>query len=208
MVVGSPCPDSVAPGRLHGRHDGAPDLSDGAAIAALAAALPEGAHWVTSPLRRAVETATALAVAAARPRPAAEREADLMEQDFGDWEGRPYDRIDPAFWDAPATNRPPGGESFADVVDRVSALVLRLSAVAERDIVAVAHAGVIRAALAQALRCPPAGALRFAIDPLSTTRLDIFSGATPAWRVVFTNRPAWPLRIDSVWSGFGADGPP
>ena len=183
-------PAPVAPGRLHGRHDGAADLSDGAAIASLAAALPEGACWLSSPLRRAAETAAALAAAAGEVPAATELEPDLAEQDFGDWEGRPYDEIDRAFWDAPATNRPPGGESFADVVDRVSALVVRVSAAAEGDIVAVAHAGVIRAALTLALGGPPGSALCFVIDPLSLTRLDVFPGATLAWRVVFTNRPA------------------
>jgi alpha-ribazole phosphatase len=76
---------------------------------------------------------------------------------------------------------PPGGESFAALVERVKPAILRHTAAYRgRDIVAVAHAGTIRAALAFALGIPPQAALNFAIEPLSLTRID-WLGA--GWRV-------------------------
>jgi broad specificity phosphatase PhoE len=53
------------------------------------------------------------------------------------------------------------------------------------DVIIVAHAGTIRAALALALELPPERALRFVIDPRSLTRLDRLDNA---WRVVAVNR--------------------
>ncbi len=53
------------------------------------------------------------------------------------------------------------------------------------DVVVVAHSGTIRAALAIALALAPEHALRFAIDPLSLTRIDRLPNG---WRVVCVNR--------------------
>jgi alpha-ribazole phosphatase len=53
------------------------------------------------------------------------------------------------------------------------------------DVLIVAHAGTIRAALALALGIEPDHALRFVIDPLSLTRLDRLENS---WRVVAVNR--------------------
>jgi alpha-ribazole phosphatase len=48
----------------------------------------------------------------------------------------------------------------------------------------VVHSGTVRAALALALEMAPEPALRFAIDPLSLTRIDRL---TNGWRVVCVN---------------------
>jgi alpha-ribazole phosphatase len=96
------------------------------------------------------------------------------------------------FWLAPAHAVPPGGESFVDVIARVSAAVTRLNRTHPgRDIVAVAHGGSIRAALAFALDLDPEAALAFSIDPLSLTRLDHVDGpgAGHGWRVSTVNLP-------------------
>ena len=117
------------------------------------------ALWLVTPLRRTRQTAEAL-FAAGAPLPAELREEpDFLEQHFGSWQGLTYDELavlrDGAahrFWHAPAVERPPGGESFADVVARVASAVRRISpAAAGRDLVVVAHGGSIRAALAHAL---------------------------------------------------------
>ncbi|HEY0911232.1 MAG TPA: histidine phosphatase family protein, partial [Bradyrhizobium sp.] len=49
----------------------------------------------------------------------------------------------------------------------------------------VVHSGTVRAALAIALDLSPETALRFALDPLSLTRIDKVAGG---WRVVGVNR--------------------
>lgn len=172
-------------GRIYGCSEVPCDTADGAAFGALAAHLPGDAVLVESGLGRCRQTAVALVAAGARlPPPVVD--ADLAEQSFGDWQGLSWADIpDPRFWDAPTTTAPPGGESFAQVIARVGRSVARLSAAhAGRDIVAVVHAGTVRAALALALDLSPPAALRLVVDNLSLTRLDL----TPqGWRVVAVN---------------------
>ncbi|QOZ31332.1 histidine phosphatase family protein [Bradyrhizobium sp. CCBAU 53421] len=158
------------------------DLGDATAFAALKARLPAGAFAVCSSARRTSETAAKLGLTAT------EDEA-FREQDFGDWTGRRHTEIERklgaaayrAFWQSPGTNRPPGGESFADQIARARTGLARLPA---GDVVLVVHSGTIRAILAIALELAPEHALRFVIDPLSLTRIDRLENA---WRVVAVN---------------------
>jgi alpha-ribazole phosphatase len=86
------------------------------------------------------------------------------------------------FWKSPASNRPPGGESFLDQIDRTAAGLASLPA---GDVVLVVHSGTVRAALAIALDLAPENALRFVIDPLSLTRIDRLADG---WRVGAVNQ--------------------
>ncbi len=130
-------------------------------------------------------------------------EPDLAEQDFGAWQGRRWDDLrteDPAaqdaFWADPTGSAPPGGESFADVIVRVAATIeRRTGGSTDRDIVAVAHGGPIRAAVALALDLSPTSAMALAIDNLSLTRIDhvadgLLRGHGGVWRVAGVNLPA------------------
>jgi alpha-ribazole phosphatase len=181
-------------GRIYGQNDLPADCADEALFRGLASQLPADALWLVTPLQRTHQTAEAL-FAAGAPRPAELREEpDFLEQHFGSWQGLTYDELaalrDGAahrFWHAPAIERPPGGESFADVVARVASAVRRISpAAAGRDLVVVAHGGSIRAALAHALGIEAERALGFAVDNCSLTRLDHFA-ADDAWRVGSVN---------------------
>jgi len=198
LVRHAPVPDPE--GRILGQIDLPADTSDVEDLEALARLLPPRAVLVTTPLGRTGQTARALVASGARlPRPI--EEPAMSEQHFGAWQGLTWgglsssERPDPAltdFWADPAHATPPGGESFADVVRRVAGALERLSvAHAGRDIVAVVHAGTIRAALSVALGLDPAVALRFVVDPLSLTRLDWLSGTGDwdgGWRVGCVNR--------------------
>jgi broad specificity phosphatase PhoE len=96
------------------------------------------------------------------------------------------------FWHAPAREAAPGGESFLAVIERVSRAVHRLVGMhAGRDIIAVAHGGTIRAALALALGLEPEAALAFTIENCSITRIDHIDGPGQGhgWRVFTVNRP-------------------
>jgi alpha-ribazole phosphatase len=173
-------PVAGAKGVIHDA-DAAADTSDAAAFAALRAKLPAGAASFASPSRRTLETAAALGL---RPKP----EPNFREQNFGDWTGRRHDDLacEPGatyddFWRAPANSRPSGGESFVDQIGRVRE---GLAALPPGDVALVVHSGTIRAALAIALEMAPESALRFAIDPLSLTRIDRL---TNGWRVVCVN---------------------
>ncbi len=180
-------------GGISGQSDPPCDLGDALALARLAAALPEGALWVCSPLVRARDTAGAI-IKAGIEAPAPLVEPDFTEQHFGRWQGLTWDRVEKedgeaarVFWADPATARPPGGESFKELAGRVEEAIDRLGREhAGRDIIAVAHAGPIRAALALALDVEPGKALSVEIDPLSLTRLERF-GQT--WRVGALNIP-------------------
>ena len=78
------------------------------------------------------------------------------------------------------------------MVERVTAAVTRRTAQhAGQDIVAVAHGGSIRAALALALGLDAERALAFSIDNLSITCIDHVDGPASgeAWRVAAVNLP-------------------
>ncbi len=170
---------------IYGHTDLACDCSDVAAFAALAARLPVPAVVVCSHLRRTHQTLAAL-TAAGWTATAPLVEPAFAEQAFGAWEGLIWDELRAdsyamAFWAAPFTAHPPGGESFLDVAVRVRTAVARLLRThTGHDIVALAHAGSIRAALALALDLTPEQAHAIAFDHLSITRLE-HDGAT--WKV-------------------------
>ena len=204
----APVPDG---GRIYGQSDLPCDCGDAAVFAGLAAELPAGAVWVTSNLIRTTQTAEA--ILAADPGKFAGVEADalseLAEQHLGEWQGLDRKafyaerRVGAhAFWFAPADQRPPGGESFMDLVERVAPAIARLSARHRgRDIVAVTHGGTIRAALGVALGLAPQAALAFSTDNCSLTRLDHLSagdGGPGLWRVVTVNRRSWPESVSPL----------
>jgi broad specificity phosphatase PhoE len=197
-------PVTVNRGCCYGQTDFPCETGASHGFAALAKRLPASACWIATPLKRTHMTAAALVAAGLDgpdpiPGPDIAIEPDLIEQHFGDWQGVRYDELAARrgdawhrFWLAPAHETPPGGESFVQLMARVHAAIARLNAVyAGRDILAVAHGGTIRAALALALELPPETALAFTIDNLSLTRLDHIPGpgVGHGWRVGVVNQP-------------------
>ena len=87
----------------------------------------------------------------------------------------------------------PNGESFLDLIARVDNGIRRINAAnAGRDIVAVAHGGVIKAAIALALGLGPEGGLKFAIENCSLTKLDYLTlNGDSGWRVGMVNHQPW-----------------
>ncbi len=176
--VRHPQPD-VVPGTCYGRLD--VGLVPGALAASLDAldaldALPRGLPCVTSPARRCRELADALLargdLANVRDDPR------LLEMNFGDWEGRHWDEIGADAVDRWARDRIdhviPGGESARQVLARVAAFVEDTARSGERDLVVIAHAGVIRSLL-HLKSGQPIEHWRFDAPPLaygSITRLD------------------------------------
>ena len=172
-------------GRLCGRTDVAADLGDGTAARALARALGGVGRLIASPALRCRQTAGAL-----WPDLTPDLDPALWEQDFGDWDGRPLADVPdlgPMTRPDLARHHPPGGgESFADLVARVTPA---LTALGPGLTVVVAHAGTIRAGLSLALR-DPADALGVDIAPLSASRI-VRHGAD--WSLGYVNRIApWP----------------
>ena len=163
----------------------------------LAARLPQPAHWLVTPLGRTRATAAAV-FAAGYPEAPLVVEPELIEQRLGDWQGLPHDvfsgqlRQTPhPFWSIHAEERPPGGESFADVIARVGPALERLVAAnTGGDLVIVAHGGSIRAAIAHAMGVGGDPVLAFSIKNLSLTRLEKVG---PTWRVAAVNEEPFTL---------------
>lgn len=144
--------------------------------------------WV-SPLRRCRQTADALF-----PGVGFATDARLAEQSFGTLEGNPaLPDLGPLPPEALCGWRPPGGESFADLLTRVRPALSEIVARAERaapiPAIVVAHAGTIRCALAHAMggeRAALAAALSFHIAPLSLTLLQAHAAG---WAIGGVNLP-------------------
>src|SRR5262249_27576082 len=145
----APVPDG---GRIYGQRDLDCDCTDGRIFAALARELPRDAVWVTSQLKRAIQTAAAIHAAMGQSHEAVVV-PELAEQDLGDWQGLDRQKFLASrvprrpFWFAAANERAPGGESFDDLVGRAAAAIERLTTqFAGRTIVAVAPGGNTTAA--------------------------------------------------------------
>lgn len=107
-----------------------------------------------SPLARTLETAEPIA---GRARVSVTADEDLIEIDFGDWTGKPFEALhaDPQWsvWNfARSLARPPGGESMLEVQARLKRWLDRVrSAHPDARIAAVTHSDVIKALAAHAL---------------------------------------------------------
>lgn len=107
-------------------------------------------------------------------------DARLRELDFGAWDGREWSDIHKT--DGERHRRwlenwviqdAPDGESFADVLQRTGSwLAALIGSTGEDDcVLAIAHAGSIRALLCHALGLPPARATALGVDEARVTRL-------------------------------------
>lgn len=173
---------ALSAGRLCGRTDVGADCSDTARITALKSAIGNVDHILSSPAERCRQTAAALWPGLPEP----ETDSAFWEQDFGSWEGQNYGDLPDLGTLGPdelATHRPPGGESFADLCARVAPALVRVAKRPGR-IAVVAHAGVVRGALALAIGSVPV-ALSFEVAPMSLTRIRALPGGD--WSVIAVN---------------------
>lgn len=131
---------------------------------------------VTSPVRRAMETAAPIA---ARLHTEPRQEAAFTEVDFAGWTGRGFAELagDPAWraWNRfRSTAGVPGGETALQVQNRAIGGVLRLAGpFAGREVVVVSHGDVIKAVVSHVLGAPLDLMRRFRIAPGSVTELEL-----------------------------------
>jgi broad specificity phosphatase PhoE len=126
---------------------------------------------LTGPERRARQTAQLLGLQA-------ETEPRLADLDCGRWRGQVLANIGPAdleAWLTEPAHAPHGGESIADVIERVDGWLQSLTGDTLRT-VAVTHPAVIRAAILLALDTPPKSFWRIDIAPLSHTVMHFRGG--------------------------------
>lgn len=149
------------------------DLSDVAQLQRLQGFLPADALVISSDLQRAVATADAIA----GPRLRLPHDPDLREMHFGAWELQRFDQVEDQalirqFWENPGDVRPPGGESWHQLVGRVDGAVARLMAAHPgQDIVVVAHFGAILTQVQTALQLGAYETFAHKIDNLSVTEI-------------------------------------
>jgi alpha-ribazole phosphatase len=130
----------IPPGICYGRLD--IDCEDPLPIVKkLEDRLPSTTQVYSSPLRRARRLAEALSSEV-------RIDSRLSEIDFGAWEGKHWDSIDPKLLDAWARDildfAPPGGESVAQMRARVVDFARELHERNEADVALATHAGVMR----------------------------------------------------------------
>jgi len=131
---------------------------------------------VSSPLRRALQTATAAAEVLGVD---VTTEDGLRETDFGEWEGSTFSEVRERWpdqlnsWLADPKAAPPGGESFGATQKRVSAARKRIAAAHPgRSVLVVTHVTPIKLLVAEALQAPLSSLFRTHVDLASLSRID------------------------------------
>lgn len=122
----------------------------------------------SSDLQRATETA---AIVFAGRAVAVRSGRELRELDLGEWDGLSRRRVrerHPDLWHARGQDlagfRPPGGESFSDLQERVLRFVQPIAAEAAGPVCLVTHAGVIRVLMCHGLQMPLSNLFRIRLD--------------------------------------------
>jgi broad specificity phosphatase PhoE/ribonuclease HI len=143
---------------------------------------------VTSPLRRARQTAELIAKATGVE---LATDDDLVETDFGAWEGLTFAEARAAdgaaldAWLADPQTAPPGGESFADVAVRVARARDRLLAAhPAQTLVVVSHVTPLKTLLRLALEAPPIMLHRLQLDVTGVSEVDWYPDGPANVRLV------------------------
>ncbi|WP_175971543.1 histidine phosphatase family protein [Burkholderia sp. BCC0322] len=134
-----------------------------------------GTLVLCSPARCAVQTADALGLHA-------DIDDALRDIDYRNWRGKRLHDLARDFpdelgaWIGDPSASPHGGESFDAAIRRVGTWLNALQH--RRDIVAITHAPIVRAAIAHAQRMDPDAATRIDVAPLSCTT---FAASPHGW---------------------------
>ncbi len=181
---------------LYGQLDIEADLPSNDVFKEIAAILPPQFRLISSDLRRCRQTAEKIAEYHPTKPDITQTLSDFREQHFGRWQGLSYQQIEDeskseydAFWQNPVSYQPPEGESYEQMIARVCELRRSITEHEKaEDILLVAHAGTIRALVAEALDIPLMRSLSLVIDPLSLTKLSVFNSSEgESWQVTCVN---------------------
>ncbi|MET7709296.1 bifunctional RNase H/acid phosphatase [Micromonospora sp. NPDC005413] len=158
----------------------------GARVAELA---PSVAAVLSSPLSRC--TATAAAIAGALGDVPVRTEDDLIECDFGQWEGRSFAEVRQQWpgemdaWLASPRIAPPDGESFTHVAERAHRVIAGLlTAYPGETVVVVSHVSPIKLVLRDALAAGDGFLHRLFLDAAGISLLDMWPDGGVAVRTV------------------------
>ena len=134
---------------------------------------------VSSPLQRTVRTAEEVSAVTGVP---VVTDDGFRETDFGAWEGLTFAEVrerwpsEMTAWLADPSVAPPGGESFAQVSERVTAALHRVLAErAGQTVLIVSHVTPIKTLVAAALLAPPAALFRMHLDVAALCEIDWYA---------------------------------
>jgi probable phosphoglycerate mutase len=134
---------------------------------------------VSSPLQRTVRTAEEVSAATGVP---VVTDDGFRETDFGAWEGLTFAEVrerwpsEMTAWLADPSVAPPGGESFAQVSERVTAALHGVLAErADRTVLIVSHVTPIKTLVAAALLAPPGALFRMHLDVAALCEIDWYA---------------------------------
>ena len=184
--------ETVNPKKIvYGKLDLDIDIPTKTTCKALSEILPKKPVWIATDLLRTQKTLNGILSVRGYADAEVNIEPAFAEQNFGEWEGRSsaevWKQIKKSHKSWPADIRPPGGETFSEVAERVKTAALSWSKIMlDRQVVAVLHAGSIRSFLSAAMGSEPTAALSYSIDNLSITKCDFFP--PDKWRIGFVNR--------------------
>lgn len=153
------------------------------------AALGTVQEIVSSPLRRCRETAAAVA---ARLGLEVRIDEGLRETDFGAWEGLTFGEVRERYGDdltawlaSPDTAPTGGGESFAEVAERVAAARDRIVArYAGRTVLLVTHVTPIKTFVRLALGAPPEALFRMELSAASISTVAYYGDGNASVRLL------------------------
>lgn len=142
----------------------------------------QGHRWqalISSPLRRCMAFA---AVWAQEHQLAVEREPNLKEIDFGDWEGQTAEQLSQhtndaleKFYADPAGYTPPNAESYAHFTQRIQqAWDNVITQYVGQHVLVVTHAGVIRVLFSQLLGIKPQQSFQIEVPHACLSRFSCF----------------------------------
>ena len=147
-----------------------------------------GVHAVvSSPLRRAVQTAEAAAAALGLE---VRLEEGFRECAFGEWDGRSFAEVQEkwpaelAAWLADPAVAPPGGESFEAVAERVRATRDQtIAGFPARTVLVVSHVTPIKQLVRLALGAPPVALYRMELAPASLSVVQWYGDGNASLRL-------------------------
>ena len=160
---------------------------EAAALAHRLARMGDIAAVLSSPLTRTAQTAARIATALTLPVTTMD---ELIETDFGVWEGRTGTEIQASWptefraWITTENAAPPGGESFEQVARRVRrARDEIIGSYAGQTVVVVSHVTPIKTLLRLALDAPQSAMVRLHLDPASMSEVSYFADGTASVRL-------------------------
>jgi probable phosphoglycerate mutase len=134
---------------------------------------------VSSPLQRTVRTAEEVSAVTGVT---VVTDDGFRETDFGAWDGLTFAEVHERWpsemtaWLADPSVAPPGGESFAQVSERVTAALHRVLAErAGQTVLIVSHVTPIKTLVAAALLAPPAALFRMHLDVAALCEIDWYA---------------------------------